>query len=105
MVEPQVCNTAVKPIQAPRCRGSTAMVRKGWCIGNGDMVALYDWDSREFYFPIGVRIGKVFVGGKRQLELSRGVPEQCDLRQLARRCGRKLFSPQRDLQHASWILN
>ena len=34
----------------------------GWYIGNGDMVARYDWDSDEFYMPIGVRLGKVFVG-------------------------------------------
>ena len=33
----------------------------GWYIGNGDMVAQYDWDSSEFYMPIGVRLGKVFV--------------------------------------------
>jgi len=33
----------------------------GWYIGNGDMVAQYDWDSRKFYLPIGVRIGKVAV--------------------------------------------
>jgi hypothetical protein len=36
----------------------------GWYIGNGDMVARYDWDTSEFYLPIGVRIGKVFVGKK-----------------------------------------
>ena len=36
----------------------------GWYIGNGDMVMRYDWDSREFYMPIGVRVGKVFVGPK-----------------------------------------
>jgi hypothetical protein len=39
-------------------------IGKGWYVGNGDMVALYDWDSREFYIPIGVRIGKVFVKEK-----------------------------------------
>lgn len=33
----------------------------GWFIGNGDMVAQYDWDSKKFYLPIGVRIGKVTV--------------------------------------------
>lgn len=26
----------------------------GWYIGNGDMVIQYDWDSNEFYVPIGV---------------------------------------------------
>jgi hypothetical protein len=39
-------------------------IGKGWYIGNGDMVALYDWDSREFFVPIGVRTGKVFVRPK-----------------------------------------
>lgn len=34
---------------------------KGFYVGNGDMVALYDWDSKKFYLPIGIRIGKVFV--------------------------------------------
>jgi hypothetical protein len=33
----------------------------GWYVGNGDMVALYDWDSKKFFMPIGVRVGKVFV--------------------------------------------
>jgi len=33
----------------------------GWYIGNGDMVAQYDWDSNKFYLPIGVRVGKVNV--------------------------------------------
>jgi hypothetical protein len=36
----------------------------GWYIGNGDMVALYDWDSDKFYLPIGVRFGKVIVKEK-----------------------------------------
>ena len=36
----------------------------GWYVGNGDMVMRYDWDSNEFYMPIGVRFGKVFVGAK-----------------------------------------
>ena len=33
----------------------------GWYVGNGDMVAQYDWDSKKFYMPIGVRVGKVNV--------------------------------------------
>jgi hypothetical protein len=37
---------------------------KGWYIGNGDMVATYDWDSNKFYMPIGVRVGKVLVRPK-----------------------------------------
>jgi hypothetical protein len=36
----------------------------GWYVGNGDMVALYDWDTKKFYLPIGVRIGKVLVRDK-----------------------------------------
>ena len=36
----------------------------GWYIGNGDMVALYDWGSKEFYLPLGVRFGKVIVKEK-----------------------------------------
>ncbi len=36
----------------------------GWYVGNGDMIIRYDWDSQEWYVPIGVRIGKVFVGPK-----------------------------------------
>ena len=35
----------------------------GWYVGNGDMVLNYDWDSNEFYIPIGVRFGKVIPGG------------------------------------------
>ena len=33
----------------------------GWYVGNGDMLASYDWDSKKFYLPIGVRFGKVLV--------------------------------------------
>jgi len=33
----------------------------GWFIGNGDMTVRYDWDSNEWYVPIGVRIGRVIV--------------------------------------------
>jgi len=36
----------------------------GWYIGNGDMVAQWDWDRSEFYLPIAVRVGKVIVGEK-----------------------------------------
>jgi hypothetical protein len=37
-------------------------IANGWYVGNGDMVARYDWDKSEFFLPIGVRVGKVFVG-------------------------------------------
>jgi hypothetical protein len=33
-------------------------------VGNGDMVVQYDWDSNEWYVPIGVRLGKVFAARK-----------------------------------------
>ncbi len=33
----------------------------GWNVGNGDMVAKYDWDSKKFYMPVGLRTGKVIV--------------------------------------------
>ena len=36
----------------------------GWYVGNGDMTVRYDWDSKEWYVPIGVRIGKVIVNPK-----------------------------------------
>jgi len=36
-------------------------IANGWYVGNGDMVAQYDWDSGKFFLPIGVRVGKVFV--------------------------------------------
>ena len=36
----------------------------GWYVGNGDMIVRYDWDSREWYAPIGVRFGRVLVGPK-----------------------------------------
>lgn len=36
----------------------------GWYVGNGDMVAQYDWDSKKLKLPIGVRVGKVFVKEK-----------------------------------------
>jgi hypothetical protein len=36
----------------------------GWYVGNGDMVAQFDWDSKKFYMPIGVRLGRVLVKPK-----------------------------------------
>ena len=39
-------------------------IGSGWYVGNGDMVALYDWDSKKFYLPIGVRVGNVLVQEK-----------------------------------------
>ena len=36
----------------------------GWYVGNGDMVARYDWKTKDFYIPIGVRFGKVIASAK-----------------------------------------
>jgi hypothetical protein len=36
----------------------------GWYVSNGDQVIQYDWDSKEFKIPIGVRLGKVLVKEK-----------------------------------------
>lgn len=33
----------------------------GFYLGTPDMVALYDWDTKGFYLPIGARFGKVWV--------------------------------------------
>ncbi len=33
----------------------------GWYVGNGDMTIQYDWDSKKWKVPIGVRIGKVVL--------------------------------------------
>jgi hypothetical protein len=35
-----------------------------WYVSNGDMVIQYDWDTRKFYVPIAVRIGKILIGEK-----------------------------------------
>lgn len=36
----------------------------GWYVGNGDMVAQWDWNSNSLYLPIGLRLGRVFVKPK-----------------------------------------
>ena len=33
----------------------------GYYLGNGDMVAIYDWNTSAFYLPVGLRLGKVWV--------------------------------------------
>lgn len=38
--------------------------KSGYYIGNGDMVALYDWNTSAFYLPVGLRFGKVWVLAK-----------------------------------------
>ena len=39
-------------------------IGKGWYVGNGDMVAKWDWDSSSFYLPLGVRVGNVLLQKK-----------------------------------------
>jgi hypothetical protein len=39
-------------------------IANGWYVGNGDMVAKWDWDKSQFYLPIGVRLGKVILQDK-----------------------------------------
>jgi len=39
---------------------------QGWYVGNGDMTIQYDWDSKEWYVPIGVRLGKVLPAKSKQ---------------------------------------
>ena len=34
---------------------------KGWYVQTADLVALYDWNTKGFYLPIGLRAGKVWV--------------------------------------------
>jgi hypothetical protein len=41
----------------------------GFYLGTPDMVALYDWKSKGFYLPIGLRVGKVFVFEKSSLNV------------------------------------
>ena len=36
----------------------------GWYLSNGDMTIRWDWDASALYVPIGIRVGKVFVGEK-----------------------------------------
>ena len=33
----------------------------GWYVSNGDMTIQYDWDSRKWKIPLGVRFGKVLL--------------------------------------------
>ena len=41
----------------------------GLYLGTADMVALYDWKSKGFYLPIGLRFGKVWVFEKGSLNV------------------------------------
>ncbi len=44
--------------------GSTGMY-----LGTPDLVALYDWNTKGFYLPIGLRFGKVWVFNKGSLNV------------------------------------
>ena len=33
----------------------------GWYIGNGDYVIKYNWESKAWFIPFGVRLGKAFI--------------------------------------------
>ncbi len=39
----------------------------GYYLGNGDMVLLYDWNTKGVFMPIGARFGKVWVLSKGSL--------------------------------------
>ena len=41
----------------------------GFYLQTADLVALYDWDTRQFYLPIGARFGKVWVFDKSSLNV------------------------------------
>ncbi len=41
----------------------------GIYLQTADMVALYDWKSKGFYLPVGLRFGKVWVGEKASLNV------------------------------------
>ena len=41
----------------------------GLYLGTADMVALYDWNSKGFYLPVGLRFGKIWVFEKGSLNL------------------------------------
>ena len=36
----------------------------GWYVSNGDQIIQYDWDSKKFKIPLGLRVGKVLVKEK-----------------------------------------
>ncbi len=41
----------------------------GFYLQTADLVALYDWDTKQFYLPIGARFGKVWVFDKSSLNV------------------------------------
>lgn len=40
------------------------LLGQGWYVSNGDMVIQYDWDSKKWKMPIGIRVGRVLVKEK-----------------------------------------
>lgn len=43
--------------------------KTGIYVQTADIVALYDWDSKKFYLPMGARLGKVWVWEKSSLNV------------------------------------
>ncbi len=43
--------------------------KTGLYIQTGDIIALYDWNTKKFYLPLGARFGKVWVWKKGSLNL------------------------------------
>jgi hypothetical protein len=43
--------------------------KSGMYLGTPDMVALYDWNTKGFYLPVGARFGKVWVFDKASLNI------------------------------------
>jgi len=41
----------------------------GIYVQTADIVALYDWTTKKFYMPFGIRVGKVWVGDKGSLNV------------------------------------
>lgn len=43
--------------------------KSGFYVQTGDLVALYDWNTKGFYLPLGARFGKVWVMEKGSINL------------------------------------
>jgi len=55
----------------------------GWYVSNGDMVALYDWDSRKFYLPVEYQTSLIYdsypgpaVKNSFRVNVSHAIPEK-----------------------------
>ncbi len=71
----------------------------GWYVGNGDMVANYDWNSREILHADRGAHRQGLCHGQGNLELLRRVPDQPDLQLMAGLGGGHFDSRQCDLHH------